>query len=47
MHALIGSYNSQYPRLLVDFQAEVKMTGSAHDKNRKKVYIVFVSLKIE
>ena len=38
--ALIGSRNSRYPRLLVDFEAEVKMTGSARAKNGKKVYIV-------
>ena len=37
--ALIGSRSSRYPRLLVDFAAEVKLTGSARAKNRKKVYI--------
>ena len=40
LHTLIGSCISQYPRLLVDFEAEVKMTGSTHAKNSKKVYIV-------
>ena len=34
--ALIGSRNSRYPRLLVDFEVEVKITGSARAKNRKK-----------
>ena len=38
--ALIGSHNSQFPRLLVDFEAEVTMTRNASAKNRKKVYIV-------
>ena len=38
--AMIGSRNSRYPRLLVDFEAEVKMTGSARAKNRKNTYIV-------
>ena len=38
--ALIGSRNLQYPRLLVDFEAEVKMTGSARAKIEIKVYIV-------
>ena len=37
---LIGSRNSRCPRLLVDFEAEVKMTGSERVKNRKTVYIV-------
>ena len=36
---LIGSRNLRYPRLLVDFEAEVKMTGSARAKI-KQVYIV-------
>ena len=30
--------NSRYPRLLVDFEKEVKMTGSARAKNRKKKF---------
>ena len=38
--ALIGSHNSQYPRLLVNFEEEVKMTGSPRAKNREKAYIV-------
>ena len=38
---LIGAFNLWYPRLLVDFEAKVKMTGSVHTKNRKKVYIEF------
>ena len=40
LRALIGSRNSQNPRLLVDFEAEVKMKGNVHTKNIKKVYIV-------
>ena len=38
---MIGSRNSRYPRLLVDFEAEVKMTGSARAKNRKKFTLYF------
>ena len=38
--ALIGFRYSRYPRLLVDFEAEVKMTESTRSKNRKKVYIL-------
>ena len=34
-HALISSRNLRYPKLLVDFQAKVKMTGSARAKNKK------------
>ena len=46
--ALIGSRNSRYPKLLVDFEAEVKMTGSARAKNTKNVYIaLFRTLKIK
>ena len=37
---LVGSRKLPYPRQLVDFEAEVKMTGSVHAKNRKKVYII-------
>ena len=33
--ALIGSLNSRCPRLLVDFEAEVKMIGRGRAKNRK------------
>ena len=33
---MIGSHNLRYPRLLVEFEAEIKMTGSALAKNRKK-----------
>ena len=32
---------SQYPRLLVDFEAEVKMTGSVRVKNRQLVDLFF------
>ena len=39
-----NSRNSQYPRLLVNFKAEVKMTGSVHAKNRKKVYKIVLFL---
>ena len=31
--ALIGFRNSRYPKLLVDFEAKVKMTGSTHAEN--------------
>ena len=31
-HALIGSHNSRYPRLLVNIEAEAKMTGTARVK---------------
>ena len=42
---LIGSRSSWFPRLLVDFAAEVKLTGSARAKNRKKGLHWIVSLK--
>ena len=42
--ALIGSRNLRYPRLLVDFEAEVKMTGSVHAKNRKKNVVILTLL---
>ena len=37
---MISSRNSRYPGPLGDIEAEIKMTGSARAKNKRKVYIV-------
>ena len=42
LRALIGSHNSRYPRLLVDFEMEVKIAGSTRGKNKIKVHIVLL-----
>ena len=44
-HTLIGSHNLRYPRLLVYFEAEVKLTGCTDAKNTcLKIKCIFIPL---